>query len=125
MELKKLLHRLTASTETLDEERLRDFCSSRPGVTCISQVEPREHRTVAGEIKTVRIVPRPHGSPWLEATITDGTGYLVARWTGRRRIAGVKSGQRLLVSGRGSRTGPGGRLLLVNPQYELLESSGH
>ena len=41
-------------------------------------------------------------------------------WTGRRRIAGIKPGQRLVVTGRPSPTGPGGRLMLYNPRYELL-----
>ncbi len=119
MALKKLLRNLTAPPEVLDEERLRAFCTSCPGAIPIAELKPRQHGTVVGEIKNVRIVPRPHGSPWLEATITDGTGYLVARWTGRRKIAGIKSGQRVAVTGRGSATGPGGRLLVVNPYYEL------
>jgi hypothetical protein len=44
----------------------------------------------------------------------------VAMWTGRRRIAGINPGQRLSLSGRGSPSGPGGRLLILNPAYELL-----
>jgi hypothetical protein len=68
----------------------------------------------------VRIVPKPDGSPWLEATISDGTGSLTAMWTGRKKIAGIRPGQRLVVKGRGSPTGPGGRLVIVNPRYELI-----
>jgi hypothetical protein len=41
-------------------------------------------------------------------------------WTGRRRIAGVGAGKRLMVSGRGAPKGKGGRLLITNPRYELL-----
>ena len=41
-------------------------------------------------------------------------------WTGRRKIAGVAPGKRLVVSGRGAATGPKGRLLMFNPSYELL-----
>ena len=36
-----------------------------------------QKETIAGEITFLRIVPRPDGSPWLEATISDGTGSLV------------------------------------------------
>ena len=120
MALKKFLHRLTTPVEVLDEERLREFCSSHPGVQSIAAATAREPVTVVGEITSVRIVPKPEGSPWLEVTVTDGTGKLVALWTGRRRIAGVKAGQRLVLTGRPSPSGPGGRLLIYNPLYELL-----
>ncbi len=120
MALKKFLHKLTARVEELDEEQLREFCASRAGVVAIRDVEPRCAATVVGEITSVRIVRRSGGVPWLEVTISDGTGKLVAMWTGRRRIAGIKPGQRVVISGRPSPSGPGGRLLLFNPRYELL-----
>lgn len=120
MALKKLLHRLTTPVEVLDDEQLRDFCSSHPGVEAIGVVKPRVPTTVIGEIVAVRIVPKREGSPWLEVTISDGSGKLVALWTGRRRIAGIKAGQRLVLTGRPSPSGPGGRLLIYNPLYELL-----
>jgi hypothetical protein len=41
-------------------------------------------------------------------------------WTGRRKIAGVAPGKRIVVSGRGAPTGPKRRLLIFNPSYELL-----
>ena len=119
MALKNFLHRLTAPVEVLDEEQLREFCTTRPGVVPIDQVVAREPSTVVGEISSVRIVPKA-GAPWLEVTVSDGTGKLVAMWTGRRRIAGIKPGQRLVLTGRPSATGPGGRLLIYNPRYELL-----
>lgn len=119
MALKNLLHKLTAPVEVLDEEQLREFCTARPGVEPIADVVPRQPSTVVGEISSVRIVPK-QGAPWLEVTISDGTGKLVAMWTGRRRIAGIKPGQRLVVTGRPTPTGPGGRLMLYNPLYELL-----
>ena len=119
MALKNFLHKLTASVEELDEEQLRDFCTSRPGVVSISDVVPRQPSTVVGEISSVRIV-RKAGAPWLEVTVSDGTGKLVAMWTGRRKIAGIKPGQRLVLTGRSSPSGPGGRLLVYNPLYELL-----
>jgi precorrin-2 methylase len=117
--LKKMLQRLTTPVEELDKERLVEFVSRIPDVTSIASLASREEAKVVGEIQSVRIVPRA-GSPSLEATITDGSGTLVAMWTGRRRIAGIAPGKRLVVSGRGSPTGPGGRLLLFNPRYELL-----
>ena len=120
MALKKLLRRLTTPVDVLDEEQLREFCSGQAGVESIGQMQPRVPATVVGEISAVRVVPKPDGSPWLEATITDGTGKLVALWTGRRKIAGIKAGQRLVLTGRPSPSGPGGRLVIYNPLYELL-----
>ena len=119
MALRKLLNRLTTSVEELDRQKLEEFVRSIPDVTPIADLEPRQECTIVGEIQTLRIVPRA-GSPSLEAMINDGTGTIVAMWTGRRRIAGVGPGRKLIVTGRAAETSPGGRLLLFNPRYELL-----
>ncbi|MBV9411530.1 MAG: OB-fold nucleic acid binding domain-containing protein [Acidimicrobiia bacterium] len=119
MVLKKLFKNLTTPTSELDAERLRKFCESRQGVVSIVDLPPRVKGTVVGEITSLRIVPRA-GSSSLEATITDGTGSVLVVWTGRRKIAGVAPGKRLVISGRGAASGPKGRLLLFNPSYELL-----
>ncbi len=119
MPFRKLLHDLTKPVAEIDKERLRVFCTGLPGVTPIGECLPRQEITVAGEISSTRIVPRA-GSPSLEATVSDGTGMLVVVWTGRRRIAGISPGRRLLLSGRGTDQGGRGRILLMNPRYELL-----
>ena len=119
MVLKKLLSRLTTPVSELDQRKLREFCSVRADVTPIGELRPREEAGVVGEITSLRIVPH-EGSPWLEATISDGTGSLVVMWTGRRHIAGVAPGKRIVVAGRGSPYGKQGRLRLLNPRYELL-----
>jgi len=120
MALRNVLRKLTTPVSELDREELRAWCSRVPGATHVAEAQPRHEVTVAGEITFLRIVPRPDGSPWLEATISDGTGSLVVMWTGRRSIAGIRGGQRIVVTGRGAHTGPGGRLLIYNPRYELL-----
>jgi len=119
MAFRKLLQRLTTSDADLDRERLRQFCKDVPGVTAIGDARPREEITVAGEISSLRIVPRA-GTPSLEATVKDGSGSLVIVWTGRRNIPGVAPGKRLVLSGRGTPQGSGGRLTVLNPRYELL-----
>jgi hypothetical protein len=103
-----------------DRAKLVDFCSTVAGVVPIESVKPREYATVVGEITSVRIVPKTDGSPWLEATIKDGSGALVARWTGRRRMPGIRTGRKLKLSGRGAPSGTGARLKVLNPEYELL-----
>lgn len=119
MALRRILQRFTMPISEFDEQRLRLFCSNLPGVVPISEAVARQEVTVAGEISSVRIVPRA-GCPSLEATISDGSGTLVAVWTGRSRIAGVSPGKKLVVNGRGATQGSGGRLHVLNPRYELL-----
>jgi hypothetical protein len=120
MALKERFKKFTASVAELDSEKLRDYCSQIPGTVRIADAVPREIVTVVGEITSLRIVPRPDGVPWLEATVSDGTGNLMVMWTGRRRIAGVAAGKKIMVSGRGAPKGKGGRLLITNPAYQLL-----
>lgn len=119
MAFKKLLQRIKTSDADLDRERLRQFCADLPGVTPIGDAEPRQEVTVAGEITSLRMVPRA-GTPSLEATVNDGSGTMVVVWTGRRNIPGVAPGRRLVLSGRGTPQGAGGRLAVFNPRYELL-----
>jgi len=121
MPFRKLLRDLKVPVAELDKEQLRTFCTKFPGVTPIGECQPRQEITVAGEISSMRIVPRA-GSPSLEATVGDGTGMLVVVWTGRRHIAGIAPGKRLLLSGRGTDQGGRRRILLMNPRYELLAS---
>ncbi len=119
MAFKKLLQRIKTSDADLDRERLRQFCADLPGVTPIGEAEPRQEVSVAGEITSLRIVPRA-GTPSLEATVNDGSGTMVVVWTGRRYIPGVAPGKRLVLSGRGTPQGAAGRLTVFNPRYELL-----
>lgn len=116
---KKLVRSLAASNSELESQKLRDLCASHPECVTIAEAGPRQQVSLFGEITALRIVPRA-GSPSLEATISDGTGSVVAVWTGRRRIGGVVPGRRLLIGGRGAPVGPAGRLLYINPRYELL-----
>jgi hypothetical protein len=114
------LKKLTSSVADQDTEKLRDFCTAYPGATPIGEAEARAPLTVVGEISGLRIVPKPDGSPWLEATVTDGTGSIGVLWTGRKRIAGVRAGQRIRIEGRGTKSHSSARLVIYNPIYELL-----
>ncbi len=123
MTLKERLQKLRTPAEELGRAQLRDFCDALcardHGVKPIAEIGPRQEVSAVGEIRSLRIVPRA-GSPALEATITDGTGTIIATWTGRRQIAGVSPGRRLIVHGRANPCGPAGRMVLLNPSYELL-----
>ena len=115
-----LLKKLRTPIEEQDREKLADFCASVPGASRIADVQPRQYATIVGEITSVRIVPKMDSSPWLEATVKDGTGAMVAMWTGRRRMAGIRTGRRLKLSGRGAPSDNANRLKILNPEYELL-----
>ena len=56
----------------------------------------------------------------MEADLWDGTGNVTLIWLGRRDIAGIQPGRRMIVHGRiatvrGDRT-------IYNPRYELRSS---
>jgi len=120
MTLKSLLKKVTTSQDTVDRAKLLEFCARSGVTTTIGDMQARQEATVAGQIVSLRVVPSSHGSPWLEATVQDGTGTLVVLWTGRRCIAGVRPGARLILTGRPTPAGHTGRPTLYNPVYELL-----
>ncbi len=67
----------------------------------------------------LRMHARPtSGLPSLAVTLSDGTGTVVAVWTGRRAIGGITLGRRLLLDGVPRRVGD--RLEFVDPAYTLL-----
>jgi RecG-like helicase len=115
--LKKLVERLTKPVEDLDRERLVEFCDTQSGVRRCDELEPRALARVAGEVQSVRIVPRA-GAPSLEVAVTDGRGQVTAVFFGRRKLAGLSPGRKLLVEGVVS--SQGGRRFMYNPVYELL-----
>ena len=72
MALRKFVDRLTKPTEQIDREHLEEWCTIS-GLPALDDVEVRKPVRVAGEVRSIRIVPRA-GADALEATITDGHG---------------------------------------------------
>ncbi len=65
----------------------------------------------------MRVAPQ-HDAPTLELVLVDGTGGISVVFLGRRGIAGVDVGTKLLVEGTvGVHKA---RLALLNPSYQLL-----
>lgn len=89
----------------------------RAGVTSIGDVTWREATTVAGRVRSVRVQPWG-GAPTLECTLVDETGGLSVVFLGRREVAGIRPGTRLLA--RGMVGAHDGRLAILNPDYEAL-----
>lgn len=116
MGVRKLVERLTKPTEDLDREKLIEFCAA---LECkkTDELVPRAHNKVAGEVQSVRVVPRA-GSPTLEVSLSDGHGQVVGIFFGRRKLAGLIPGRRLMLEGVVAPVG--NRNVMYNPVYELL-----
>ena len=87
------------------------------GVVPINEAQPRTPLKVTGQVMRMRARPTT-GLPSLAVTISDGTGSVVAVWTGRRAIGGITLGRKIVVQGVATR---GVQMLeLTNPEYTLL-----
>jgi RecG-like helicase len=117
MGVKNLVNRLTKPVEEHDREKLVEFCSKLEGVQPCDQIEPRRVARVVGEISSVRIVPRA-GAPSLEVAVSDGRGSVTAVFFGRKKIAGLSPGRRVVIEGMVAPLH--NRSFIYNPVYELL-----
>lgn len=87
------------------------------GTMPIAEVRWRHRARVAGRVRSLRIQPFA-GVATLECVLVDGTGGLSVVFLGRRRVAGITCGTRLVADGMvGVHQG---RLAILNPQYEFL-----
>lgn len=116
MGLRDLAKRLRTSVDELDDRRLQDRFSGLD-LTSIGDMRPRTPVRVGGEITRMRVTPRS-GISTFEITVDDGTGTVVAMFTGRRHLAGVDHNRALVLEGvaRSERN----RLVMMNPAYTLL-----
>lgn len=87
------------------------------GTTPIGEVKHRQRVRVAGRLRSVR-TRTWSGVPVYECTVVDGTGALNIVFLGRRSVAGIGPGTRLIADGAiGTYQGT---LAMLNPAYELL-----
>jgi RecG-like helicase len=115
--LRKFVDRITKPTEQVDQERLAEWCSTA-GSPALDQLELRKPVRVAGEVRSIRIVPRA-GADALEATISDGHAVLTAVFFGRRKILGISPGRRVYLEG--VVTHDGSARVMYNPMYEFVK----
>jgi amino acid transporter len=99
-----------------DEDRL----SRVAGTTPIAEATWRSRVRVAGRIRQVRVPTRGDVAN-LECTLVDDTGAILLVFQGRRRIAGIQQGAKLVAQGTVGSWG--GRLAILNPTYELLSGA--
>ena len=116
MGVRDKLKGLRAGTQEIEQGRLTNRYAGR-GATSIAEAPLRVRTKIAGEITSIRVVPRA-GSPSLEVSVNDGSGLAIAIFTGRRAIPGITPGKGIALDGvaRQDRN----RIILLNPLYELL-----
>jgi hypothetical protein len=88
-----------------------------PGSTSIVDATWRQRVTISGRVRSIRVAPL-HDAPTLELVLVDATGAISVVFLGRRSIAGIDVGSRMIVDGTvGIHKA---RLALLNPSYQLL-----
>ncbi|MCU1460189.1 MAG: nucleic acid binding OB-fold tRNA/helicase-type [Acidimicrobiales bacterium] len=90
------------------------------GAIPIAEVQWRQRAKVAGRVRSIEVQPWA-GVPTLKATLVDGTGGLSVVFLGRREVAGIGPGTRMVAEGMVG--DHGGRLAMLNPDYVLLASA--
>ncbi|MGH3446815.1 MAG: OB-fold nucleic acid binding domain-containing protein [Nocardioidaceae bacterium] len=116
--IRRAIERFSASPAQLEADDLQ-AAGRVQGCQTIEDVIDREIVTLYGHLKSVSLAPRA-GAPTLEASLYDGSGVVTLVWLGRRKIAGIKTGANLVVSGRISCQD--GQRVIFNPQYELRDA---
>jgi hypothetical protein len=101
----------------LEEQIDQQVLATIVGTTPIASLQPRKRARVAGRVKSLTV--QPWGDvPTLQVQLTDDYGKVVVAFLGRRQIAGLIPGSRILVDG--TVTERRGQLVMINPDYEFL-----
>jgi hypothetical protein len=109
--------RLTASHAELETARLSRRFREGDGRVASAETPTRVPVRLTGEITASRVVPRA-GGPSLEITVDDGSGEVLAVFTGRRRVTGLDLGRAVILEGVTREEAD--RRILINPIYTLL-----
>lgn len=111
-----LRQRLTASAQRLDAADLRVEVQER-ACNAVRSCDRGQSVQLVGRLRAVVYTPSAT-VPKLKAELFDGSDSIELVWLGRRRIAGIEPGRRIVVRGRvGTHDG---RRAIYNPWYELL-----
>lgn len=93
--------------------------ATHAGSTRIASLAPRQVVEIVGQVEHVATVELD-GMVAFEIEVNDGTGALVALWTGRQSISCVERGRRIALWGRAAPMRREHSLVVYNPRYELL-----
>lgn len=121
MSVRSAVRSVLASEDTILAEEERRAAASRAGCVAVASLANRRRARVAGVLRSVVLRPR-EGVSTVEAELYDGSGSLDLVWLGRRRIAGIDPGRRIVVEGLVCDRA--GRRTMFNPGYELLPRMG-
>jgi amino acid transporter len=90
------------------------------GTTPIPDLQARQRARVAGRIRSLTV--QPWGDvPTLQVQLTDDQGRLTVAFLGRRQIAGLVPGSRIVVDGTVSERR--GQLVMINPDYQFIPTN--
>ncbi|HEY7133675.1 MAG TPA: amino acid permease [Acidimicrobiia bacterium] len=103
-----------AATQRLAQDH--DVPTVAGPVAPIDHAEARHTITVAGKVHSLRVQPRAEVAT-LECTLRDETGTINLVFLGRKHVAGIEPGTRLVATGMVGRRQ--GRLEIINPDYEF------
>lgn len=115
----KALRRWGASNEELAAQE-RQKVVEESGATRIRDARDRERVCLRGFVTALTMEPRG-GTPWLEATFSDGSEAITLIWMGRREIPGVSAGREMTVEGRVLVVD--GERRMYNPRYTLIAAA--
>jgi len=111
--ISKLLRRQDVETP----EPVDDWATLCEGTVPIASAEWRTRAKVAGRVRSLRVQPWA-GVPTLECTLVDETAGIQVVFLGRRHVAGIGPGTRMVVEGMvGDHAG---HMAILNPDYRLL-----
>ena len=113
---------ITRSPDDIRTENLRSWAETIPGTIRIENIRPRERSKIVGVIEKIRIDPR-EGNTSIEATFSDGTGQMVAKWL-RGKVEGIQLGRGLIVTGAIGGSAAEG-FSILNPEYDLISGPHH
>ena len=112
---------LTPETEEAEEKLDEQLFAAVHGTTPIADLELRSQAKVAGRVRSVTVQPWGDTAS-LQVQLTDDKDNLTVAFLGRRQIAGLTPGSRIVVEGTVAELR--GRVGMINPHYEFL-ADGH
>jgi RecJ-like exonuclease len=115
--LRDRIRNLSASSESHHQAALTERFEG-DDATPIAEATARRRVQISGEVTRIRTMPTS-GVPTLEVRISDGTGYAVVVWHGRRALGGMALGHAISVDGVASKVGE--HLVFRDPIYTLLD----
>jgi len=114
--IRRFFRRMSESDEQRYAEEIQTWAAKVPGTVRIAEAPTRSRSKLAGVVRRITVRPL-EGHESLEALLYDGTGEVTVVWMGRRSIAGMSLGTKLVVEGMLAEQQ--GERRIVNPTFEF------